>query len=145
MSAAFVVGCDSAHLEKLLNIDADFASIEPSFLEALLVKCSDCAFVAEELDTFLEMQVGRREGNPARESSVLSLLQAVWARINPPGSAESARTRAVGVIGQITLKNHADLEGFIVRLGKGRHTCVGAFNDEALGAMIDELAYAQLK
>ena len=33
----------------------------------------------------------------------------------------------------------------MIRLGKGRRTCTGAFEDSALVTMIDELAYAQLK
>ena len=145
LNDAFRLNCSSVQLASLLNINAAFSCIEPRFLEALLVKCSACSFVAEELDTFLEQQVERREGSPARESSTLSLLQAVWRRINPPGTAEAARARAMGVIEKITLKNHGDLEGFINRLGKGRRTCQGAFDDESLTSMVDEMAHGQLK
>ena len=89
------VNCTPAELAALLNISPNFATIEPRFLEALLAKCGDCVTVAEELDNFLEQQVRRRNLSPAKESSVLSLLQAVWQRIDAPGSAEAARTRAI--------------------------------------------------
>ena len=97
------------------------------------------------MDGFLEAQVRRREQHPALETSVLSLLQGVWQRINPPGSAESARSRAMSHMGQITLKGHADLELFLQRLGKGRRECQGAFNDVALVSMVEGQAYMQLK
>ena len=51
----------------------------------------------------------------------------------------------MGVIEKIVLKNHADLEGFINRLGKGRRTCQGAFEDESLTATVDEMCYGRLK
>ena len=102
-------------------------------------------FVAEELDPFLEEQVKRHEESPARESSVLSLLQTIWQRINSPASAESARTRAMSVMSQVTLKNHGDLESFINRLGKGRRDCQGAFEDAAMRSMVEEMAYSQLR
>ena len=95
MNRAFTLNCSETALAQLLQIDKDFSSIEPRFLESLLVKCNACSFVGEQLDGFLEAQVRRREQHPALETSVLSLLQGVWQRINPPGSAESARSRAI--------------------------------------------------
>ena len=112
LNHAFQLNLSSVQLATLLNIDAAFSSIEPRFLEALLAKCSACSFAAEELDAFLELQVKRREGSPTRESSTLSLLHAIWQRIDPPGTAEAARACSMGVVEKIVLKNHGDLEGF---------------------------------
>ena len=109
------------------------------------MKFNACSFVGEQLDGFLEAQVRRREQQPALETSVLSLLQGIWRRINPPGSAESTRARAMTHMSQITLKGHGDLELFLQRLGKGRRDCQGAFNDAALVAMVEEMAYNQLR
>ena len=119
VNRAFSLNCSEATLERLQEIDKSFSTIEPRFLESLLVKCNSCSFVGEQLDGFLEAQVRRREQTPALETSVLSLLQGVWQRINPPGSAESARSRAMSHMGQMTLKGHGDLELFLQRLGKG--------------------------
>ena len=113
LNRAFILNCGDTALAKLLTIDKDFSSIEPRFLESLLVKCNACSFVAEQLDGFLEAQVRRREQQPALETSVLSLLQGIWQKINPPGSAESTRARAMTHMSQITLKGHGDLELFL--------------------------------
>ena len=94
----------------MLDIDSSFSSIEPRFLETLIAKATVCSHVSEELDAFLEMQVKRREDHPTKETSTLSLLQAIWQRINPPGTAEAARSRAMTVIDKVVLAGHHDLE-----------------------------------
>ena len=51
----------------------------------------------------------------------------------------------MSAMSQITLKGHGDLELFLQRLGKGRRDCQGAFTDAALVAMVEEMAYNQLR